>query len=306
MNHHKSDTHHHHDQMGHGHNHHAIKNIKVAFFLNLFFTLIEIWGGFLTNSMAILSDALHDFGDTLIIGFSLYFIKRSQKSRDQKYSYGYKRLSLLGAFISAIILSMGSILIVLKTIPRLVNPQDVHAPGMFLLAVFGVLVNGLAVWRLQKGQSPNERVVRLHLLEDVFGWLAVLIGSVLIYWFNWLIIDPLLSLAIAGYILYNAIKNIRDFIRIFLQGIPKDISLETIGAEISQIKDVLSAHDLHIWSMDGQYNVLSAHLVIKENLTKLEIIAIKNQVRQILHKYNITHETLELEYADETCSFENC
>lgn len=305
MNNSKFDTHHH-DHRDHGHNHYAIKNIKVAFFLNLFFTLIEFAGGILTNSLAILSDALHDFGDTLIIGSSLYFMKRSQKSRDLKYSYGYKRLSLLGAFLSATILSIGSIFIVLKTIPRLVNPQDVHATGMFLLAVFGVLINSLAVWRLQKGQSPNERIVRLHLLEDVFGWLAVLVGSLLIYWFHWLIIDPLLSLTIAGYILYKAIKNIRDFIRIFLQGIPQNISIEAIGADISRINHVLSAHDLHIWSMDEEYNVLSAHLVIEENLPKGEIIAIKNQVRNVLRKYNITHETLELEYADETCAFENC
>jgi cobalt-zinc-cadmium efflux system protein len=306
----KEHEHNHHDhfddQHGHIHHHHSVKNLKVAFALNITFTLIEAIGGFFTNSIAILSDALHDLGDTLAIGMSWYFQKLSNKSRTQKFSYGYKRFSLVSALISAIILLIGSILIIYKALPRIFNPQVVHIEGMFIIAIIGVLVNGAAVLKLKKGQSSNERVVKLHLLEDVLGWIAVLVGSVLMYFFDWPFIDPLLSIAIAIYILWNAIKNIKEFVRIFLQGIPKDIDLDEIETHLNEIPDVESIHDLHVWSMDGEYNVFSAHFVVDDDISADNIIEIKKRARKVFRKYNISHETLEFEYKSEACHFEEC
>ena len=294
------------DHHGHIHHHHAVKNLKMAFVLNLTFTLIEAVGGFFTNSIAILSDALHDLGDTLAIGMSWYFQKLSGKSRSQKYSYGYKRLSLVSALLSSIILLIGSVLIIYKAVPRIFNPEVVHVEGMFIIAIIGVLVNGAAVLRLKKGHSSNERVVRLHLLEDVLGWIAVLLGSVLMYFFDWPFIDPLLSIAIAIYILWNAFKNIKEFVRIFLQGIPKDIDLDEISDRLSAIGGVESIHDVHIWSMDGEYNVFSVHLVVDDDITAKKIISIKKEARKLFRKFNISHETLEFEYKSEACHFEEC
>lgn len=301
-------NHHDHFEDHHGqiHHHHAVKNLKVAFALNFTFTLIEVIGGILTNSIAILSDALHDLGDTLAIGLSWYFQKLSGKTRTQKYSYGYKRLSLISALISAIILLVGSVFIIYKAIPRMFNPEIVHVKGMFAIAILGVIVNGLAVLRLKKGHSSNERVVRLHLLEDVLGWIAVLFGSVLMYFFDWPVIDPILSIAIAVFILWNAFKNIKEFVRLFLQGIPKNMDIDLINKKITNIPDVESVHDIHIWSMDGEYNVFSAHLVVNDDLSAKEIIEIKNQARKIFRKFNISHETLEFEYKSEACQFEDC
>jgi cobalt-zinc-cadmium efflux system protein len=301
-------NHHDHFEDHHGpiHHHHTVKNLKIAFALNFTFTLIEVIGGFLTNSIAILSDALHDLGDTLAIGMSWYFQKLSNKSRNQKFSYGYKRLSLVSALISAIILLLGSVLIVYKAFPRILNPEIVHVKGMFLVAIIGVFVNGAAVLRLKKGYSSNERVVMLHLLEDVLGWLAVLIGSVLMYFFDWPVVDPLLSIAIAVFIVWNAFKNIKEFVRIFLQGIPKNVNLDEISAGLIKIPNVESIHDVHVWSMDGDYNVFSAHLVIDDNLSVNKIIEIKKQARKVFHKFNISHETLEFEYKSEACNFEDC
>ncbi len=302
--------HNHHDHFedhhGHIHHHHAVKNLRIAFALNFTFTLVEILGGFLTNSIAILSDALHDLGDTLAIGMSWYFQKLSNKSRNQKFSYGYKRLSLVSALISAIILLIGSVLIVYKAFPRIFNPEIVHVKGMFLIAIIGVLVNGAAVLRLKKGHSSNERVVKLHLIEDVLGWLAVLIGSVLMYFFDWPVLDPLLSIAIAVFIVWNALKNIKEFVRIFLQGIPKNIDLDEISTSLTRIPNVESIHDVHVWSMDGDYNVFSAHLVIDDDLNANKIIKIKKQARKVFRKFNISHETLEFEYKSEACDFEDC
>jgi cobalt-zinc-cadmium efflux system protein len=302
--------HNHHDHFedhhGHIHHHHSVKNLRVAFALNFTFTLIEAVGGFLTNSIAILSDALHDLGDTLAIGMSWYFQKLSDKSRNQKFSYGYKRLSLVSALISAIILLIGSVFIVYKAIPRLFNPEVVHVKGMFVIAIIGVLVNGAAVLKLKKGHSSNERVVMLHLLEDVLGWLAVLLGSILMYYFDWPVVDPILSISIAIYILWNAFKNIKEFVRIFLQGIPKDVDIDEISANLSEIPKIESIHDVHIWSMDGDYNVFSAHLVINDDMGAKEIIEIKKLARKIFYKFNISHDTLEFEYKSEACQFEEC
>lgn len=303
-------NHNHHDEFNdhHGriHHHHVVKNLKVAFFLNLFFTIFEIVGGFFTNSIAILSDALHDLGDTLSIGLSWYFQNLSRKSRDQKYSYGYKRLSLVAALVSSIILLLGSVFIIYKAIPRLINPETVYVEGMFIIAIVGVLVNGVAVLRLRGGHSSNERVVMLHLLEDVLGWLAVLVGSIIMYFFDWPIIDPILSVFISLYILWNALKNVKEFVRIFLQGIPKEINIREVAKNLEKLENVLSLHDIHIWSMDGEYNVLSAHLVIEDDIPMNEIIKIKKQAKEIIRKLKINHETLEFEYKSEACKFEDC
>lgn len=180
--------------------HHATSNIKVAFFLNLSFTLLEIVGGIWINSVAILFDAVHDLGDSMALGLSWYFANVSQKKRDSHFSYGYKRFSLLGALISSFILLVGSILILFEAIPRLIHPETVHVNGMIFLAIWGVLVNGAAVLKLRGGETQNERVVRLHLLEDVFGWIAVLIVGIVMLFVNLPILVPILSVGITFYI----------------------------------------------------------------------------------------------------------
>lgn len=285
---------------------HAQKNLLLAFLLNFLFAIIEIIGGFLTNSMAILSDALHDFGDSLSIGLSWYFERLSQKTRDHRFSYGYKRLSLLSALITSSILFTGSVFIIYETIPRLIQPQEVKSSGMIALAILGILINGGAVLRMRKGHSANERVIRLHLLEDVLGWIAVLAGAVLMHFFKLPILDPLLSVAIAGFILWNVFRNIREFVKIFLQGIPSQLNLDRIMTELLKIADVKSVHDVHIWSMDGDYIVLSAHIVVSDTISANQIIEIKKAVRQLIKKFGIQHETVEIEYERECCEFVKC
>ena len=192
----------------HNHSHnHSEGNIKIAFFLNLGFTIVEIIGGLYTNSLAILSDALHDLGDSLSLGLSWYFQRLSKKGSTKKFSYGYKRFSLLGAIINSIVLVVGSIFILSKAIPELFNPEETNAQGMLYLAILGVVVNGAAVFKLRKGKSLNEKVVSLHLLEDVLGWVAVLIGSIVMIYFDLPFVDPLLSILISIFVLYNVYRN---------------------------------------------------------------------------------------------------
>ncbi len=277
------------------------ENITFAFWLNTAFALLELVGGLLTNSVAVLSDALHDFGDSLSLGLAYYFHKKSAKKRDDFFSYGYKRFSLLGAFINAMVLVIGSVFILQEAIQRLARPEQANAKGMFILALIGIVVNAVAMLRLRSGNSINERVVSLHFLEDVLGWVAVLIGSVVMIFVNVPVLDPVLSMLIAGYILFNVYKNLRRAFRIILQGIPENVDVEEIKTKIRSIPGITDVHDMHTWSMDGHYNVMTLHLVLQPSIPLAELEHLKHEVRHQLQHLNIQHLTIETEFADQPC-----
>lgn len=288
--------------MAHNHDHaHETGNVKVAFFLNLGFTIIEIIGGLYTNSLAILSDALHDLGDSLSLGLSWYFQKLSQKGRSKTFSYGYKRFSLLGAIINAIVLAVGSTFILSKAIPGLFNPEESDAQGMLYLAILGIIVNGAAVLKLRKGISLNEKVVSLHLLEDVLGWVAVLMGSIIMMYVEAPFIDPLLSVLISIFVMYNVYRNLKKSVLVVMQGIPEEISIEKIRRKLQNITHIKNVHDVHIWSMDGNYHIMSIHLQLDDNYRLSELQSVKDKVRSLLHDASINHITIEFEGKDEVC-----
>ena len=295
-----------HHEHSHNYSHGSDGNIRLAFFLNLSFTLIELVGGILTNSVAIMSDAVHDFGDSLSLALAWYFQRKSKKGSNNQYTYGYKRFSLLGAIITSVVLIIGSIFILTEAIPRILSPQETNAGGMFLLTILGITINGLAVLRTRKATSINERVVSLHLLEDALGWVAVLIGSVIMYFTGLTIIDPILSIAIAFFVLFNVVKNIKQAMPILLQGTPGGIEREHIIEHLKAIEQVEDIHDLHIWSLDEEYNVLTAHVKIKEALPMDKLIEIKESIRHLLREETVHHATIEFETLDESCVFENC
>ena len=296
----------HENHHNHSHQHEATKNIQLAFFLNLFFTIVEIIGGFLTNSVAILSNAIHDLGDCLSLGLAIYFQKVAKKGSDSSYSYGYKRFSLLGAVINSVVLATGSILILTVAIPRILHPEASKTDGMLVFAILGVLVNGAAVFRLKNGDSINEKVAKLHLLEDVLGWLAVLFGTLVMRFFDVPVLDPLMSVAIACFVLLNVFKNMRQSLRVILQGIPTEVDITDISTHLEKFEGVQNVHDLHVWSVDGNYNVMTVHVVLN-NLQEMEKLAeLKAQIRDSLKAKGIEHATIEFETADERCSFEKC
>lgn len=295
--------------MGHHHDHshhHAEGNVKVAFFLNLSFTIIEIIGGLYTNSLAILSDALHDLGDSLSLGLSWYFQKLSKKGRTKRFSYGYKRFSLLGAIINSIVLVVGSIFILTKAIPELSNPEETNVEGMLYLAILGIVVNGAAVLKLRKGKSLNEKVVSLHLLEDVLGWVAVLIGSIIMMLTDAPFIDPLLSVLISIFVLFNVYKSLKQSLQVVLQGMPSDVSIDTISEKLKSVTQITDLHDCHAWSMDGQFNVLTMHLQLDKDYKLSEQAKIKETVRSTLKNESIHHITIELEQQGEPCELDGC
>lgn len=282
------------------------RNLGYAFVLNLVFTLIEIAGGILTNSIAILSDALHDFGDSIALGITWYLQNLSKKERDEKYSYGYLRFSLLGAIIISVVLIIGSIFIVQESIKRVMDPQDVNAQGMFFLAIGGILINGFAVLRLRHGKSMNERAVYLHMLEDVLGWVAVLIGSIVMWFVDFPILDPLLSIGICIWVLSNVFKNLRETFRILLQKIPEDVDLDSLQKNILALEGVVSLHDLHLWTMDGREHIMTLHVVTKTQMDYPVLQELRDKIRRICNDHGVIHPTIEFETEAEYCELVDC
>jgi cobalt-zinc-cadmium efflux system protein len=204
------------------------------------------------------------------------------------------------------VLVVGSIYILSEAIPRLFTPQETHVGGMLALAVLGIAINGIAVLRTRKAISINERVVSLHLLEDVLGWIAVLVGAGIMYFTGLTIIDPILSMAIACFVLYNVVKNIKQVMPILLQGTPAGIERKHIVDELKGIEQIDDIHDLHIWSLDEEYNVLTVHATLKESMPMEKLIELKESIRAVLKEEEIHHATIEFEAPDESCAFENC
>ncbi len=274
-------------------------NLKMAFALNFLFALIELAGGLFTNSVAILSDALHDFGDSISLGVAFYLQKRSGKKSDEFYSYGYKRFSLLGSVFISVVLAVSSIFIIAESIKRILEPQQSNASGMLILAILGIIVNGAAVLRLKKGSSLNEKAVLIHMMEDVFGWIAVLIASVVMMFVNFPVIDPLLSIGITIWVLVNVYKNLSKTLKIMLQEIPRDVKTEEFVQEIRMIDDIESIHDLHLWSLDGENHILTLHVVLKNNSSLEKLTEYKQKIRSIGENYGIGHITIEFEGTEE-------
>lgn len=287
--------------MPHNHDHETTGNIRTAFFLNLAFTLIEIFGGLWTNSMAILSDAIHDLGDSVSLGLAWYLENYSKRQGDRRYSYGYRRFSLLGALINTTILIVGSVFILSEAIPRLFSPEPTNAPGMVIFALIGIIINGLAVLRLRGTESMNARVVALHLLEDVFGWVAVLVVSILLIFTDYYILDPILSILFTLFILYNVVRNLRKTIALFLQAVPENLDIEEIEGELRTLDMVQSIHHTHIWSLDGVHHVLSTHVVLHEDVSKDDLLCIREEIKFKLRQYDLSHSTIEIEFGEEDC-----
>jgi cobalt-zinc-cadmium efflux system protein len=298
--------------MAHQHSHQ--KGLNIAFWLNAGFTIIEFAGGILTNSTAILTDAVHDLGDSLAIGLGIWFEKISGKERSEHYSYGYKRFSLLSALILSVFLLGGSIVMLVNAGTKLFQAQEVDSEGMLWLSLLGIAANGLAFLKVKGGgnhhhhdhgphdhHNQNSKAIMLHLLEDVLGWVAVLIGAIVIYFTHWYWIDPLLSILIAVFIISRAVPNLKHTLKIFLQSVPEHLNISFIKGEISKIEGVQGLHDIHAWTLDGNYNVMSMHVVTEGIRPK-----VREQIENILLANKVHHPTVQIELKGEECRFKTC
>ena len=277
------------------------KNILIAFILNLAFSILEFIGGAFTNSVAIISDSVHDMGDAMSIGISYFLEKKSKKKPDEKHTYGYIRYSVLGSTITTVILLVGSILVIYNSILRIINPVEINYDGMIIFAIVGVIINFAAAYFTREGDSLNQKSVNLHMLEDVLGWVVVLIGAILMRIFDITYIDPILSICVAIFILVNAYKNFKSILDVFLEKTPNSIDISELKEHLNEIDEVIDVHHIHVWSMDGFTHFATMHVTAKANSKE-----VKDKIREELKEHGISHVTIELESENENCCSKNC
>ncbi len=281
------------------------ENIKIAFLLNLAFSIVEAIGGILTNSISIISDSLHNLGDSITIGINYIFEKKSKKLPNKEYSYGYLRYTMLGSLIASFILLVGSVVIIYNVVPRLIKPLSVNYDAMIIFGIFGLLINLYATIKIMRSKEKDKKI-NTHMIEDTVIWLFILTGSICIKVFDLVIIDPILSLLIAVYILYQVYKYMKNIYNIFMEKVPKNVKIDEIKKDIENNENVDNVHHIHIWSMDGVNNYMTAHIHLNKVLSEEEIIKTKNDVKNKLKEDKINHITLEVEYFNEKCDSSKC
>ena len=266
------------------------KNMTIAFLLNFSFAIIEFIFGLLFHSSAVLADAIHDTGDALAIGLSTLFEKISTKKEDREYTLGYKRYSLLGALLTSVILLVGSILVIVENVPKLFAPEKVNYDGMLVLGIFAIVVNTAASRVVSHGHSHNESILSLHFLEDILGWLAVIVVSLILRFTDWYFLDPLLSLIIAGFILSQALPKFWENIQIFLDHVPSDVDLSQLYQEIAALENVRAITQLNVWTTDGLEKFAMLHICLENPNLLAETQA---SLRQKLLAHGIAKVTIQ-------------
>lgn len=277
------------------------KNILIAFLLNLSFSIFEFFGGVFTGSVAIMSDAIHDMGDAAGIGVSYFLEKRSKKQPDDTHTYGYARYSVIGSVIITLILLFGSAAVIYNAVCRIIEPVPIRYNEMIVFAVVGVCVNFFAAFFTRDGDSLNQRAVNLHMMEDVFGWAVVLIGAIVMRFTDFTLIDPIMSIGVTVFVVFHAIGHLKEALDLFLEKTPHGVEISEIKEHVCEIDGVADVHHVHVWSMDGQVNYATMHVV-----TDVDPHHIKEEIREELREHGITHVTLELEAVGEHCHAEEC
>ena len=277
------------------HNHHkkAGENLAFVFFMNLTFNIIVIVAGLATNSMAILADCIHDMSDTISIAFAWFLERVAQKESSDKYSYGYQRFSILGAVIISVFVIIMAFVILQEAIPRLFHPEGVDAGGMLLVAIGGIIFKSISVHRLHEGETFNEKAILLHQLGDIFEWVAILILSlVLMFWDGAQYLDPFVSIGIALWLIFNLGRNLYKAVEVLLQKTPDHFDINEFKTSIASIEGVSAIDDFHVWSLDGIDSVVTLKVAIDDWSLQEEI---KKQIYSISSKYHIVDITIEFD-----------
>ena len=266
--------------------------IWLAFFLNLTYAIVEFIAGGVFGSSAVLADSVHDLGDAIAIGISAFLETISNREEDNQYSLGYKRFSLLGALVTAIILMTGSVLVILENVTKILNPQPVNDEGILWLGIIAITINVLASLVVGKGKTKNESILSLHFLEDTLGWLAVILMAIVLRFTDWYILDPLLSLVISFFILSKALPRFWSTLKIFLDAVPEGLDIKQVKSGLERLDNVASLNQLNLWTMDGLEKNAIVHLCLEdwEQMTET-----KNQVRQLLEERGVQNITIEVD-----------
>ena len=279
------DIHHHHRKAG--------QNLAFVFFMNLAFNIIVIIGGLATNSVAILADCIHDMSDTISIAFAWFLERVSQKDSTDKYSYGYQRFSILGAVVISVFVIIMAFVILSEAIPRLFSPEGVDAGGMLLVAIVGIIFKSISVYKLHEGETFNEKAILIHQLGDIFEWVAILILSVvLMFWDGAPYLDPFVSIGIALWLIFNLTRNLYKSLEVLLQKTPDHFDVDEFKSSIMSIEGIKEIDDFHVWSLDGIDSVLTLKVEIDDWNSQDKI---KKQIYDISSRYHIVDITIEFD-----------
>ena len=266
--------------------------VWIAFFLNLSYAIVEFIAGGIFGSSAVLADSVHDLGDAIAIGISAFLESISNREEDSHYTLGYKRFSLLGAMVTAVILMTGSVLVILENITKIFHPQPVNDEGILWLGIIAVSINVLASLVIRKGQTKNESILSLHFLEDTLGWLAVILLAIVLRFTDWYILDPLLSLAISFFILSKAIPRFWSTLKIFLDAVPEGVDIKQVKNDLEQLDNVASINQLNLWTMDGLEKNAIVHVCLKR-MEQMEVC--KETIRDLLKERGFQNVTIEVD-----------
>lgn len=263
-----------------------------AFFLNLSYAIVEFIAGGVFGSSAVLADSVHDLGDAVAIGVSAVLETISNREEDSRYTLGYKRFSLLGALVTAVILMTGSVFVILENITKIFHPQPVNDRGILWLGIIAVTINVLASLVVRKGKTKNESILSLHFLEDTLGWVAVILMAIVLRYTDWYILDPLLSLAISLFILSKAIPRFWSTLRIFLDAVPEGVNIQKIKTDLAELDHVASINQLNLWTMDGLEKNAIVHVCL-EHVKHMEVC--KESIRTLLKERGFQNVTIEVD-----------
>ena len=266
--------------------------VWIAFFLNLSYAIVEFIAGGIFGSSAVLADSVHDLGDAIAIGISALLETISNREEDRHYTLGYKRFSLLGALVTAVILITGSILVILENIAKIFHPQSVNDEGIFWLGIIAITINVLASLVIRKGQTKNESILSLHFLEDTLGWVTVILMAIVLRFTDWYILDPLLSLAISFFILSKALPRFWSTLKIFLDAVPEGVDIQKIKTDLAELDHVASINQLNLWTMDGLEKNAIVHVCLKE-MEHMETC--KESIRIFLKDCGFQNITIEVD-----------
>ena len=266
--------------------------VWLAFFLNLSYAIVEFIAGGLFGSSAVLADSVHDMGDAIEIGVSAFLETISNREEDSHYTLGYKRFSLLGAMVTAVILMTGSVLVILGNITKLFHPQAVNDEGILWLGIIAVSINVLASLVVRKRKTKNESILSLHFLEDTLGWVAVILMAIVLRFSDWYILDPLLSLVISIFILSKAIPRFWSTLKIFLDAVPEGVDIQQVKSDLEQLDHVASINQLNLWTMDGLEKNAIVHVCLKK-VEHMEVC--KEAIRAMLKDYGFQNITIEVD-----------
>lgn len=266
--------------------------VWLAFFLNLTYAIVEFIAGGVFGSSAVLADSVHDLGDAIAIGISAFLESISNREEDSHYTLGYKRFSLLGAMVTAVILMTGSVLVILENIAKIFHPQPVNDEGILWLGIIAITINVLASLVIRKGQTKNESILSLHFLEDTLGWVAVILMAIVLRFTDWYILDPLLSLAISFFILSKALPRFWSTLKIFLDAVPEGVDIQKIKTDLAELDHVASINQLNLWTMDGLEKNAIVHVCLKE-MEHMETC--KESIRIFLKDCGFQNITIEVD-----------